>query len=298
MWNRLNSVPVPRRIRLRMPFIEYGVPKNGLDAGSAGRNALGTDDTRTESRSLNRRILFLHIPRSGGTSLHTYMKTLFSTERTLRDITVNKIFVAHPEELKAQDLSALRDMDYIHGHFGYNFVDRLGEKFDVIANFRHPATRIASMYFFWKNNFPDDYVPDEPGENGPALAKSMNFSEFIRHDSHFIRCLMNDAASRQLLSYPDPFSSLTPQDLATAKARVDSLSYFYVVEFPELSEMYFEKAFGFRAQIPNLNASYRDDKQKNRIGQEDLELILESNRFDLEIYLHALTRLFYSTVNP
>jgi hypothetical protein len=93
----------------------------------------------------DRRFLFLHIPKTGGTSLLTLLGNAFG-ERHLRRLGGDELRRAAIRRLLASP--AMRDIDCLAGHFpAHAFGGRLAE-FQVFTILRHPVERVMSLYRF------------------------------------------------------------------------------------------------------------------------------------------------------
>jgi hypothetical protein len=85
-----------------------------------------------------RRILHMHIPKTAGTALRSAFEA--AGKGSLR------IF-PHWSEREYAEVNP-DDYDFYSGHFGYQTAARIGG--EVIAIYRHPVDRFASVYYFWR----------------------------------------------------------------------------------------------------------------------------------------------------
>lgn len=116
-------------------------------------------------------IVFLHVPKCGGTSLHDWMSEVLapgvlSPER-------NRL----PLELELERLAALQQYRVFSGHF--DVVDLRSfpgpqRRFTVL---RDPVDMLVSLYDFWRAH--DDEFIEAHDLVGPRLASRLSFEEFV-----------------------------------------------------------------------------------------------------------------------
>lgn len=89
-------------------------------------------------------IVFLHIPKTAGQSVHHFLTDLFAT-RSICPSRVN-------EQLLRLSISDIRRYTLFSGHFDWALLDcLLGQKF-VFTILREPTDRILSFYFFLRKS--------------------------------------------------------------------------------------------------------------------------------------------------
>jgi len=135
-------------------------------------------------------IVFLHIPKTAGTSVHEMLKRHFDKDRIC------------PERFRGlirYSEDQLREFDLFSGHFLMPHVDRIpGEKF-VFTILRDPADRILSLYYFWRRHRPE--IAAERAMAGPLAAKAMLLPEFLRAEQDFTRKAIFNEIARTLAGH-------------------------------------------------------------------------------------------------
>lgn len=119
------------------------------------------------TRSL--KLVFLRIPKTGSTSLHTVLSSLFDPE---------DICPERHRGLEKYSQSQLENYRYFAGHFSTAEIDLIpGDKY-VFTIMRDPAERLLSLYYFWKSHS-DDFIRRH-NLPGPRLARELSLSWFLR----------------------------------------------------------------------------------------------------------------------
>lgn len=114
------------------------------------------------------KLVFLHIPKTGGTSIRHALATLFQPDEIC------------PERFRAisrfsqEDLARYR---FFSGHFTMAEVNRIpGEKY-VVTILRDPKERILSLYYFWRRHT-DDLI-ERANLRGPRVARQLSLAQFL-----------------------------------------------------------------------------------------------------------------------
>ena len=116
-------------------------------------------------------IAFIHLPKTGGTTLRTLIKTCFPQNRIC------------PQEYNALHLyspAELAKYDFFAGHFDYfslRFIPR--ERIRCFSIFRDPIERLISFYKFSKSHPPSDEFINSVWTK---LANSLDAAEFFEHN--------------------------------------------------------------------------------------------------------------------
>ena len=105
---------------------------------------LASEEKVSEHRqSVPERVVFVHIPKTGGTSLHAMLKGLFSDDEI------------HPERLNNfRDLDAESFTKYrlFSAHMDARTLPAIPDPKFTVTVLREPKARILSLYYFWKSH--------------------------------------------------------------------------------------------------------------------------------------------------
>ena len=133
------------------------------------------------------KICFVHVPKTGGTSLKKYLDQFYVKSDICPYDQVPQLHGAPAEELRKYNLIR----GHIQGHAAYA---KLEDEFKYITVVRNPVDRVISNYYFDKS---------EPDDKGPELRqklirsiKAMTLEEFVSSDDaqvmqHVVNGMLN-----------------------------------------------------------------------------------------------------------
>jgi Sulfotransferase family len=179
-------------------------------------------------------VAFLHLPKTGGTSLFTLLSACFLPDR---------ICPQHYNALHLYPPAELAKYDFFSGHFDYfalRFIPR--QRVRCLSIFRDPVQRLISFYRFAKSFKPNR--ADIVGDLSVKMANELAPEEFFEHDiivsSPFINntylfvlgsSLDDLTTCRALASAPRSLSASSPNDRATAaKALINDNAVVQILE--------------------------------------------------------------------
>jgi hypothetical protein len=127
----------------------------------------------------NIELVFLHIPKTAGTSFSNILKQVYGSKSVARiDINKNEIIINENQSLNHKILK--RKIKVVHGHFSYkklfeSFV--LSNDIPVVTWLRDPVERVISNYFYLKEKMLEK-LNDKNGDFGFGNRMIKTIEEF------------------------------------------------------------------------------------------------------------------------
>jgi hypothetical protein len=233
------------------------------------------------------RLFFFHNPKAGGTSLVTALKGLFPVERCCPPIEND----ATEHTARGGCYDAFGGYDLYAGHYGRDVYREVGEGMAAATNFRWPIDRVVSLYRYFRHAVQiTDVQARDPRWRAVTLAKQLSLSDFVTCDDPAVVMHTYDHHFRQLTG--SGWSPVYEGDLASARALIDQMVWFYVCEHPYESQAWADMAFA--GQLPGvrrLNVTGGKDSSEEALSAKAYRQLLSQNQNDIALYQFALGRL-------
>ena len=229
----------------------------------------------------NASLVFQHLPKCGGTSVHELLQAHFPPERVCPERFNELIY--YPQ-------ARLDDYRYYSGHYDRNNVLFIPKPVRVITLLREPKERIISLYRFWRAHREESITEHH---YAAKLAREMSLLQFLRHRADSVPENVNNYMTRYLSGYTelDPngeFSHSPKKMLTQAAAHLDSMDCFGLLEyFEDFIHLLFQR---LQLPIPDEMPRLKDHRRFTEDpGLDHVELAPISPEIQLE--LHKLTEL-------
>jgi hypothetical protein len=220
-------------------------------------------------------LIYLHIPRTGGTTLSRALRSQFDPDEVLFAYLEGGETLAEQtplfDGLSYEKRKQLRL--WLAGHAEYGQHKALPMPATYISLVREPVGRLLSTYRF---------LHDHPGDplHHDVVGRGMSLTEFVQSD---LASSINNWQVRCLAGIPRSLPSWEPDDvLARAKANIerDFAIVGTIERFPETIVM-LGRIFGWRRlHYATLNVSSATAK----CTEEDRRVIQEENYLDQQLY--------------
>lgn len=219
------------------------------------------------------RLVFLHLPRTGGTTLHeALLAPGFRPEECCPERFGNL------DRIDPADLAGFR---LFSGHYRFDHLALIPHPRFLITVLREPKSRILSLYHFWRRHRPE--VVAKHRLEGPRIARSRSLLEFLHSEEPVITEVIDNAMACHLMGQAWPSrhggfvtrraakkEPIEPSAIADAACR--ALLQFDCVGFTEtLGAVHARVAsrFGWPSPIlPHLNSHARVDAVVEPMAQE------------------------------
>jgi len=247
-----------------------------------------------KKKASDHRLVFLHVPKTGGTTLHHHFSAHFTPEETCPD---------RFSGLDRYSVNELRQWRYFSGHFNADEIKRIPKPVFVVTVLRNPIERLLSNYYFWKRHT-SDYITQQ-SLHYVQLTKAGTLLDYLRSTDptiisnrrNSITLQMAGAAlaqqeGNQLLKGGEAVKWLSDAQLLQ-QALSNLLSFNVVGDISQLKDVYSTVAQTFGMipldDLPSMNTRYevddiRDPWTEEPITPEIQGLLEESTRLDKVLY--------------
>lgn len=134
------------------------------------------------------RLIFLHIPKTAGTSLHDVFTRYFRKQ---------EICPERRRDLSHKPVEYFEPYRFFSGHFTAESIAKVPGKKFAFTILRNPQERIMSLYYFWRRH--SDKVIQAHNLAGPRLARDVKgMKEFLSLDAPIPRNYIRNEMTRVL----------------------------------------------------------------------------------------------------
>lgn len=182
-------------------------------------------------------IVFIHMPKCGGTSLHRWL--LFVIDASLMSGERRRM----PLELADDRRAALESCKVFSGHFDVLDLPQFPDPKLTFTVLRDPVDRLVSLYDFWRAHN-DDHIQKKKLV-GPRIASALSFEDFLRNQESAIRHDIDNALVRTMTGLTrtsDPIDG--PQALDEACANLEKLDHVGLLDRLDETTDWLMKAIG------------------------------------------------------
>lgn len=220
------------------------------------------------------RLLFLHIPKAGGTTFHAILENLHPNKAGICSITPSfsiQDFINLPKAKK-------EEIDLFKGHFEFGMHKYFeGDQFQYITLFRKPVERVISHYYYVLRT-PQHYLYQKVAKT------NMSLHDYAMSD---LSTELDNGQLRLLTGSEDASIACTPELLEQARRNLQKhFVSFGIVEQFDQSLILFKHKMGWE-DFPVYKRLNVTKKKPKEIAPEVRQAIEQRNRFDMELYAWA-----------
>lgn len=234
------------------------------------------------SESPQKAVIFLHIPKAAGSTLHDIIERQYSP-KLVYSVTGNQV----PEsvaQFRALPESERQNLKMVKGHMGFGLHELLPQGATYFTLLRHPVDRVLSHYYYILRR-PNHYLYETVTE------QNMSLQDFaIRKPS-----LELDNGQTRLIAgkHGEPDRSIeigqcTPEMLEDAKQNLRN--FFTVVGITEEFDralILLKRTFGWRNVFYTKRRVTHNRPQEKQIDIETRRIIEQCNALDMELYEYS-----------
>lgn len=226
--------------------------------------------------------VFLHLPKTAGTSFNTYLTREFGRRHVLHTPNADirdgsATYLALPPQRQA----AVR---LVRGHILHGLHTHVDRPVRYFTLLRDPLSRLRSYYNHIASEAamrPDLSTPWFDAVRDWTDAESFVARSARQSDNYMVRALSGVRFPR---------GGCTDEILAQAIANLDSMAAFGIHERLNESACLIAADMGFRA-LPVLTRTKSGNPPRIRLTETDEAFLRDLNRYDVALYAHACRRL-------
>lgn len=221
-------------------------------------------------------IIFLHIPKTGGSTLHRVIERQYPTDAIY---TLNRFQHQSIESFRALPASKRNAIKVLKGHMYFDSRSYLPKSSAFITVLRDPISRIISHYFYVRR-FPKHYLHHD------VTSRNLSLEEYVKNP---LSEELDNGQTRLLSGVTGvPIGGVTRMMLEVAKENLRK--YFTVVGITEKFDetlVLLKRTFGWKNCFYIQANVSKNRKEKSKFLKETLKMIEERNAHDIELYYFA-----------
>jgi hypothetical protein len=221
----------------------------------------------------NETVLFLHIPKTAGSTMYKVLERQYSPAETLR---LESSRIAKFKTLPAAQRGRYR---LIEGHLYFGFHRHIPRASTYITFLRRPVKRVLSFYYYARST-PDHYLYSQ------LVSERLDLKTALARELTSELC---NGQTRQLAGdeWEDPERVVTRAALERAQANLTHFRVVGLLEEFDASLLLMRRAFGWHLPFYVKQNVTKEKPDEALLDAETLGLIEQANRLDLELYEYA-----------
>lgn len=236
--------------------------------------------SRAPGHGPNQTIIFQHIPKTAGSTLHTIFN------RKCRRQRIHNVFGGDHSDESIEAFRRLpenhrREIDLLKGHMPFGLHRDLPQEAVYVTVLREPVARVISQYKYIRRN-PGNHLHDQVVGNRMSLGDFVASGISAGMDNGQVRWLAGEVHGWD-------FGEIGETELERAKSHLrEHYALVGLTEQFDATVLLLRQLMGWRAYPFYVKRNVSDDgRTKVSFEEEDVEIVRRHHRFDLELYEFA-----------
>lgn len=228
---------------------------------------------------MQKSVIFLHLPKTGGTSLRNILNREYA-ENTRLLIYTYPHFPKKDGIVKLQKLSNDKraKLELIYGHFAFGIHEYLPQESTYITFLRDPVDRIISHFYFVKKRNIKAHVGNMKGN---TLEEYLNKGLDYELNNGMTRLLCCDDKIQKN-------STITRSDLEIAKTNLDKhFSFVGILDEFRNGLLILSNLLNWEKDLVFVKTNVTRHPSKEEIPKYVIKKIMKMNELDMELYQYA-----------
>lgn len=225
-------------------------------------------------------IIFLHIPKAAGTTLHRIIEQQYRPKEIYSTYPTTFKPDAGIEAFQALPAARRAEIRLLKGHMPFGLHQYIPGPSTYFTLLREPVERVISFYYFVRHN-PTHYLYDHVIARGRTLQEYIESQIALSTDNFQLRLLSG-------VSYHRPYGQCDEELFAQARRNLQE--HFTVVGLAERFDetlILLKRTFGWRNIYYIRHNVTRNRPEKEKIPADTLTLIRQANTWDTALYHQA-----------
>ncbi len=238
---------------------------------SNSRGKYSTDQVSSSIRA-EPLLVFLHIPKTGGTTLERILDRQYGRNRGLR---VNSL----KQLLEVQSVLNQSTTKFIKGHLNLSIIQDQcqGHLCQYLTLLRHPVDRVISYYYFM---FSKPHLYNHYPLHQYIYTQKISLREYVMSE------LSTEAHNLQVTMLATEDQNLTPLESAQRHLR-ETFSAFGLLEYFDTSLLLCSHRFNWRVPLYAKENQTLARPLLQDVPREIIRVLEQKNSLDLEFYAYA-----------